>query len=68
MSVIVCSGCKTEFEQSPEIFSSVCLACKIKTDIKLLELGRYTFLTFGLIAVGMFIPFLLIPLAQGTNT
>ncbi len=40
MSVIVCSGCKTEFEQSPENFSNSCPAHKIKTDIKLLEIGR----------------------------
>ena len=67
MSITVCPGCKTKFEQSPENFSSICPACKIKTDIKLLELGRAAFLTFGLIAVGMFIPFLLIPLTQGTD-
>jgi hypothetical protein len=49
--------------------SGICPACdtKLKSDIKLFLIAKALFLTFGLVAIGMFIPLLLLPLIAGPN-
>jgi len=69
MSAAICSNCKAEFEKSLDDKSIICPACdaKIKLDVKVFEISRIVFYVFGLIAPGLFIPFLLIPLFSGAN-
>jgi len=63
----VCQKCAAEFEKTQINNSIFCPACQAKTNIKLYEILAAMFLVFGLCCIGLFIPFLFMPLANGAD-
>ncbi len=67
MEKLICQKCPAEFEKTPKTNSIFCPSCQAKTNIKLYEILAAMFLVFGLCCIGLLIPFLLIPLANGPD-
>ena len=70
MSLAICQQCKTDFEKSPANDLSICAACeeKIKADIKILKDVKQLFGAFVFIAIGMFIPLVILPMVKGADS
>lgn len=70
MNVVVCQNCKTDFEKSSANDLRICAACgeKIKADIKMLKDAKQLFGALGFVAIGMFIPFLFLPMINGADS
>lgn len=62
-----CIKCQAEYERKSEIDSICCQLCQDKANVKVYEILWAVFLVFGLIGIGMFLPFLIIPLMSGTE-
>ena len=69
MRATVCRQCGNVIEKTPEIPAGVCRTCEraVNSEPKLLETAQQVFLYFGYIALGMFIPLLLLPAIKGPN-
>lgn len=65
MNKQICAKCQSEYERISEFDSGICKSCQIKNEIKVYEALPTVFSTFGFIFIGMFLPFLILPLVNG---
>ena len=61
----ICGKCQSEYQKISDFDSGICKSCQIKSEIKVYEALPTVFSTFGIIFIGMFLPFLILPLVNG---
>jgi len=61
----ICAKCQSEYQKISDFDSGICKPCQIKNEIKVYEALPTVFSTFGIIFIGMFLPFLILPLVNG---
>lgn len=64
---VYCAKCQVEYEKDSELDAIFCLYCRAETDVKTYEILWAVCLVFGFCVLGLFIPFLILPLVDGTD-
>lgn len=62
-----CAKCQVDYEKSEVNDSIFCLYCRAETNVKTHEILWAVCLVFGFCALGLFLPFLIFPLVDGTD-
>lgn len=68
MTKAICTKCQAEYEKKSELDSIFCQLCQMRSNVRVYEVVSATFLTFGLMCIGMFLPLAIIPLVIGANS
>lgn len=63
-----CLKCQVEYEKESELDSMRCLFCRTESKITGYELLTGVFFVFGLLPIGLLIPFLIAPILIGTDS
>lgn len=63
-----CLECEVEYEKESEVDSIICPLCRMQSKVVAFEFVSATFLVFGVICIGMFIPLAIVPLVIGENS
>lgn len=61
----ICAKCQNVYEKISDFDSGICKSCQVKSEIKIYEALPTVFSSFGIIFIGMFLPFLILPLING---